>query len=196
MRLLKIMLRRNECQETPIEIPPHELPVLAYVHGEENCKIVGEIHVELAGAASWPGGREIPSAAEEHARLVNKYGRDKANESLEPRVTAVYGGGPRGLGQLEQAIDYGQREDVPWQSFRTNGGEPAHDAPEVTPLAKRTEHVPTSHAEVDQPPSPPAEQRAPAHRPAAMRPGVAQGKRNQTAKQKRIAARGGAPRAA
>src|SRR5262245_8487490 len=127
------MVRRNELNQQRVDIPPHELPVLAYVHGEEACRVIDELIVD----------RDVPDAAEEYQRLASKYARDKANESLEPRVSAVYGAGQRGVLALAQAIEYGQRDDVPFESFILGNNEPAHE--QAASVLQRTQHRPMAH---------------------------------------------------
>lgn len=142
LRLLLVMLKRNEHQTTPTEIPPHELPVLAYVHGEENVSVVGEHILD---------DRELSDPSSEFARLTQKYGRDKANESMDARVAAVYGNAGFGLRALAQAMQHGQREDVDWQSFilGEGGNELAHTQTEErehreAPAGKRNQRASSS----------------------------------------------------
>lgn len=135
MRILAVMVKRNVFNSQRVDIPPHEMPVLAYVHGEESLTVLGELIVD----------RDIPSAGEEYQRLAQKYGRDKANESLEPRISAVYGAGRRGVEELQRAIDYGQDEAVPAEAFVLAKDEPSHDMPGSNSVLQRTQYRPLAH---------------------------------------------------
>jgi hypothetical protein len=186
VRLLAIEVRRNELNAQRVDIPPHELPVLAYLHGEQACKLLGEIEVEDNPA--------LLDANAEYSRLAQKYGRDKANESLEPRVAAVYGAGQRGAMELQKAIDFGQQPDLPTTAFVFNAGEQAHEAPSnrLQPMQKMQ---PLSHQANGTPPKfkqPREGRESPdVHEiPAQMRPGSSSEKREGTVKQKRRAAAG------
>lgn len=134
MRVLVVMVHRNELNQQRVDVPPHELPLLGFVHGEEQCKVIGELTVD----------RQIPTADEEYSRLAMRYGRDKANESMEPRVAAVYGAGVRGVRALQEAIDYGQNLDVPLEELKlgSSGGELAHGT--ANPL-RSTQIRPMAH---------------------------------------------------
>lgn len=176
MRLLVIMLRRNELQSQQLEISPHELPIMAYVHGEEACNVVGMVDVP---------DREMPTVQAEMERLATKYGRDKANESIESRVSAVFGNGRRGLQQLAEAMAYGQRENAIANDFKLGIGEPSHEAPDLD-LAPSQKTRPQPAAHDDE-----AESRRMVARggasaaPRSMRPGVSDAKRKGTVKSKR-----------
>jgi hypothetical protein len=194
MRILAIEVRRNELNHQRVDIPPHELPVLAYVHGEAACILLGEIELE--------DRPELLDANSEYSRLAQKYGRDKANESLEPRVAAVYGNGMRGVQELQRAIDYGQREDLPTEAFALHVAEAAHDNPvngRLQPMQK-TQIQPLSHgssgSEMGQNgvPRPQTREGRMAEDvveiPQAMQNGRVEAQRGQTVKAKRKAASG------
>lgn len=171
MRYLVIMLRKNELQTQQLIIPPHELPVLAYVHGEESCRVVGESFVD----------KDPPEPSAEFDRLAQKYGRDKANESLEPRVGAVYGQGRLGVNRLRDAIRYGQRDDVTLEDFQLGAVEPAHDTPQ------RTRQATQAHGTSALPPHGSQDGGAPLDRPTELAAGAADAKRAKTAKAQRAA---------
>jgi hypothetical protein len=195
VRLLVVLVRRNELNQQRVDIPPHELPVLGYVHGEEACRVVGELLVD----------RDMLSPGEEYSRLAQKYGRDKANESMEPRVAAVYGASIRGEQALADAMEWGQREDLTLAAFQFGSQEPSHTAPKGLNPLRSTQVRPNSHTgprrdkkgarrKAPQLVTPGEGARAPgvaqlpaAQRPAAMQPGDASAKRAQTTKQKRAA---------
>lgn len=189
MRVLVVKVRRNELNEQRVDVPPHELPLLGYVHGEENCKVLGELIVD----------RDMPHPSEEYSRLAQRYGRDKANESLEPRVAAVYGIGPIGERRLGEAMEWGQREDLTLADFQLSGGEPAHGSPQGLIPMRSTQIRPQAHSGPQRgkkkqraaprlaTPREGASAAGVAQMPAAMRPGVASEKRAGTAKQKRAA---------
>lgn len=166
MRMLVVLLRRNELQTLQHIIPPHELPVLAYVHGEENCNVTALTQV---------ANLDLTDPREEMARLTQKYGRDKANESLESRVAAVYGQGRKGLQALGDAIEYGQKEGLTVSAFRLGlDSEPAHDAPDLEQPTKRSQPSTLAHEE----------------RPAQLQPGNTETKREGTVRQRKRAAAG------
>lgn len=194
IRILAIEVRRNELNAQRVDIPPHELPVLAYVHGEQACKLLGEIEVELEGRES------MLDASSEYSRLAQKYGRDKANESLEPRVATVYGGGMRGVAELQRAIDFGQTPDLPTSAFGFTTNEAAHEAPSNTRLqpVQKTQIQPLAHGDNAGAPRPTTKRgregldSPDVHElaPPQMRGGVIEEQRNKTVKQKRKAASG------
>lgn len=191
MRILAIEVRRNELNHQRVDIPPHELPVLAYVHGEAACVLMGELEIEDNPA--------LLDANAEYTRLAQKYGRDKANESLEPRVAAVYGGGMRGVQALQQAIVYGQQPELPTEAFALHVSEASHETPvnRLQPLQK-TQIQPLGHTQKKGGmPRPQKRARnegrgAPdVHEiPEPMRAGAADEQRGKTVKQKRKAASG------
>lgn len=195
MRILAIEVRRNELNHQRVDIPPHELPILAYVHGEAACVLMGELELEENPA--------LLDANAEYSRLAQKYGRDKANESLEPRVAAVYGNGMRGVQELQRAIDYGQRPDLPTDAFALQVSEAAHETPvnrlqpmqktQIQPLAHGTAGTERGTDALPRPQKHAREGRAApdvAEIPETMRGGVVEEQRGKTAKQKRRAASG------
>lgn len=191
MRVLAIEVRRNELNAQRVDIPPHELPILAYVHGEQACKLLGELELDDNPA--------LLDANMEYSRLAQKYGRDKANESLEPRVATVYGGGMRGVQELARAIEYGQRPDLPTSAFGFQTNEAAHEAPNNTRLqpVQKTQIQPLAHGDNAGAPRPTTKrgregmESPDVHEiPAQMRTGVVEEQRGKTVKQKRKAASG------
>lgn len=189
MRVLVVKVRRNELNEQRVDVPPHELPLLGYVHGEEACKILGELIVD----------RDMPHPSEEYSRLAQRYGRDKANESLEPRVAAVYGVGPIGERRLAEAMEWGQREDLPLEAFAFGGGEASHGNPQGLMPMRSTQIRPQAHVgpqrgkkknrAAPRLATPREGMQAPSvqQMPAAMQPGAVGAKRAQTTKAKRAA---------
>lgn len=90
IRFDKVTIRVSELQTTPVVVAPWETPILQAMYGEE-AQVVGHVEIE----------RELPGAADEFARLAQRYG---PKNSETPIVAAVYGNFGPGVNALGKAI--------------------------------------------------------------------------------------------
>tara|TARA_R100001143_G_scaffold28420_2_gene28095 strand:+ start:13477 stop:13950 length:474 start_codon:yes stop_codon:yes gene_type:complete len=87
----KVRIHVSELQTSVVEVAPWETPILQAIYGEEEAVVEESFEIE----------RERPDAADEFARLANRYG---PKNSDTPVVAAVYGSYGPGVAKLESAI--------------------------------------------------------------------------------------------
>jgi len=88
----KLDIRTSELQTVRVEVAAWESPVLHAVHGE-NASFVSESVID----------REAPEAADEFARLAERYKGE--TEDSPPFITLVYGQFGPGIAALQKAIE-------------------------------------------------------------------------------------------
>jgi len=88
----KLDIRTSELQTVRVEVAAWESPVLQAVHGE-NASFVSESVID----------REAPEAADEFARLAERYKGE--TEDSPPFITLVYGQFGPGIAALQKAIE-------------------------------------------------------------------------------------------
>jgi len=93
----KLDIRTSELTNTRVEVAAWESPVLQAVHGE-NVMFISESVLD----------REAPEAADEFARLAERY-KGETEESA-PFVTMVYGQFGPGVAALQKAITAATQE--------------------------------------------------------------------------------------
>ena len=89
----KLDIRTSELMTTQVHVAAWESPVLQAVHGD-NVKFISESVLE---------DRVAPDAADEFARLANRYKGE--TDEVPPFVTAVYGQFGQGISALQKAIE-------------------------------------------------------------------------------------------
>lgn len=91
IRFDKVTIRVSELQTHTVVVGPWETPILQAMYGEE-CSVTGNENVK----------RPPPEAADEFARLAQRYG---PKNSDMPIVAAVYGRYGPGVNALQSAIN-------------------------------------------------------------------------------------------
>lgn len=92
MKHLEVLIERDERLSIPKVVPAWVVPVLGIIHSPEKVNVVRELDVE----------REAPNAELEFDRLEKCYG---GPPNGAPWVTEIYGQPPRGVRELQRAID-------------------------------------------------------------------------------------------
>lgn len=94
LKFMKVEIRRNESHTLPLEVAAWEVPILQAVHGD--VEVIEEKLVD----------REAPDAADEFARLANRYGQVRNEDGGKgiPYVASVYGNFGPGTATLARAI--------------------------------------------------------------------------------------------
>lgn len=94
MRYVRVLVERDERLKIPKVVAPWVVPILAFIHGEEKVIVTQEdIIID----------HEAPDAASEYDRLQRCYGADVKTE--KHFVAEIYGQPPRGVKELQRAID-------------------------------------------------------------------------------------------
>ena len=94
-KILHVQVNRSETSMMTRDIPAWELPVLSAANGDDRVTVLAE-RVSRED-------RLTPTAVDEYARLEVKYKDD--NTTGMSYVASVYGGGARGIQQLQTEID-------------------------------------------------------------------------------------------
>jgi hypothetical protein len=88
----EVTIRISELQTQTVTVAPWEVPILQAIYGEGDAQVTGGADVD----------RDPPGAADEFARLANRYGPKNAET---PVVAAVYGKFGPGVAALAEAIE-------------------------------------------------------------------------------------------
>lgn len=94
MRMVKVVVGRDERLSIPAMVAAWEIPILQFIHGAEQVRVGAAVPARKKKA--------YPDVQDEYDRLHRRYGEDIDEKSY---VGLVYGALPIGLRELAKSID-------------------------------------------------------------------------------------------